>query len=326
MRRFLQRLAAFVALQTVIGGGLYAAYRHDQAQRGHYLLEWTAKDELLHRPGLDRVLLVGGSNVPYGINSRLLEALVGRPVVNLGLHAATGRELMLRQAEEGARRGDVVVLLLEYEQLQAEIPRPILLRTLMLNPRALRYVGPPHVSAVLDYGLLTLGDLPKSLVQRFTLPSAATRYGMYSLATFNGRGDAVWHRTAPPPRPLGDLKPPYAGPVPPATVDRLNLFAARCRARGARPCFAFSPVLDRLGEPMRDRLGALGDSLQRSLTMPVLNSPTELLLPESQFFDTPYHLTADGIRVRTTRLAESLGRYLEGGLAGAGFSTTHTMR
>jgi hypothetical protein len=77
----------------------------------------------------------------------------------------------------------------------------------------------------------------------------------------------------------------------------------------------------------------LGDSLQRSLTMPVLNSPTELLLPESQFFDTPYHLTADGIRVRTTRLAESLGRYL-GGLAPphrahperAGFSTTQTMR
>ena len=42
-----------------------------------------------------KVVLVGGSNLPFGIKSPLIEEALGMPVVNMGLHAGLGMNFIL---------------------------------------------------------------------------------------------------------------------------------------------------------------------------------------------------------------------------------------
>lgn len=63
------------------------------------------------------VLLVGGSNLLYGVDSKAMTEAIGVPVYNFGLGASIGLELMLELSGSVAKPGDTVVLSLENELL-----------------------------------------------------------------------------------------------------------------------------------------------------------------------------------------------------------------
>lgn len=62
----------------------------------------------------DKVVLLGGSNVLFGLSAARLEKALGIPAVNLGQHAGLGRAYILAYGAAAAQPGDTVVLSLEY--------------------------------------------------------------------------------------------------------------------------------------------------------------------------------------------------------------------
>ena len=44
-----------------------------------------------------KIILAGGSNLAFGIDSKQLEETLGMPVVNLGLHAGLGLHFILEE-------------------------------------------------------------------------------------------------------------------------------------------------------------------------------------------------------------------------------------
>src|SRR5690606_26128837 len=63
----------------------------------------------------NRVVLVGGSNLAFGIDSKAIEAAVGCPVVNMGMNGYFGVRFMLEEVAPRLRAGDVVVLAFEWD-------------------------------------------------------------------------------------------------------------------------------------------------------------------------------------------------------------------
>ena len=61
-----------------------------------------------------KILLVGASNVIYGLRASLLQAELGVPAVNLGLTASLGPDIIVDAAEQAAKPGDLIVLSLEH--------------------------------------------------------------------------------------------------------------------------------------------------------------------------------------------------------------------
>ncbi len=61
-----------------------------------------------------KVLVVAGSNAMFGIDSKLLSEYWQRPTINLAVNAGLGLDYILAQAQKVARRGDVLILPLEY--------------------------------------------------------------------------------------------------------------------------------------------------------------------------------------------------------------------
>jgi hypothetical protein len=58
----------------------------------------------------EKIVVVGGSSVAFGLDSKLLESYTGMPVVNFGLYADLGTKMMLDLSLAGISEGDVVIL------------------------------------------------------------------------------------------------------------------------------------------------------------------------------------------------------------------------
>ena len=57
-----------------------------------------------------KVVVVGGSNVAFGLDSELFEELYGRPSVAFGLYGSCGVKVMMDWSKANINRGDIVVL------------------------------------------------------------------------------------------------------------------------------------------------------------------------------------------------------------------------
>lgn len=305
LRRFGRECAAFLALQAALFVALQVPYARLYF-RDHYFDAWADKHARLAALAPPRVILAGGSSWAFGVLSPRLEQALGRPVVNLGLHAGLGREFMLREAETAARPGDIVVLSLEYPLLApAGAPdAPTVFDLLSRAPHAALFIGPRQVPRLLDEALHGVAKRPRGLA-RAAWNGAPPGNAVYARSAFNAQGDVVAHHaqgTAYGQQRHGSL------PVPPemldATFERLEACARRVRDAGAR-LFVSLPPLPR---DDRDRqLARLAGLRQRLATRRL-----EVLEPEvpgyarELFFDTAYHLTRRGARRRTDALVAAL--------------------
>jgi hypothetical protein len=62
-----------------------------------------------------RIVLIGGSNLAFGINSEILRSRTGCEVVNMGFNGYLGIRFMLAEARPHIRPGDIVVVAFEYD-------------------------------------------------------------------------------------------------------------------------------------------------------------------------------------------------------------------
>ncbi|MFR9165857.1 MAG: hypothetical protein ACLVKO_06455 [Dysgonomonas sp.] len=74
------------------------------------------KDSLLLNTPEPRIILVGGSNIAMGMNSRIIKDSLNLNPINTGFHAGVGLKFMLDHVEPYLRKGDVLILIPEYNQ------------------------------------------------------------------------------------------------------------------------------------------------------------------------------------------------------------------
>lgn len=110
MAKFLKHSACFLLIQLLIASVVLPFGQSDD-----YDLAIQDKSNRLETIDGRRLIILGGSNVAFGINSDLIQKKFGLQTVNLGLHAALGIKYQFRMIKKQLREGDVVVLLPEYQ-------------------------------------------------------------------------------------------------------------------------------------------------------------------------------------------------------------------
>jgi hypothetical protein len=311
MKKFLTRALAFLLVQAVMAACVIGYGTPHNSN--HYLGTMQDKIERLEACDGSRVVVLGGSNVAFGIHSEVLQDKTEMEAVNLGLHVSLGLPFFLECYRQHSHSGDIVVLCPEYHLLATEEHQngdaTIISDLLEQWPAAKQYFGgPEHTSwkEFLDHeGLWIAHQWVRRAFRR--IRNKDTSGKIYYRSSFNEFGDMVAHhgRESVPLMPTGEV-PPITPECIESTVSLLNDFADECEKRGVTVYLSYPPLLDSLYAESRASITQVHEMLQDRVRIPLLNSPDKFALPEEDFFDTAYHLTEQAGERRTQYIASAI--------------------
>jgi len=310
MRLFLFKLACFLGIQCLIAGMLALIYA---PVPDHYLLAARQKHSLLlHQPS-PRLILVGGSNLAFGVDSGLLARRVPYHPVNLGLHASLPLKFMIGELDGHLIRGDVVVLSPEYKVLGANTPSgagPIMLELSEYCPERFKDFSWAHYCAMSDEFFPYLRRIV--LLANPLLPERYRRPHIpYAASCFNELGDvtAHWYMPSTPPADIERLHltpRSYDAQALESAIRQMNRLGRNGRRQGVVVLFAYPSLAEKQFHEGESTLRAMQAVIERKLEIPIINEPTSYCFPSDHYYDFYYHLNRTGVSRRTKQLAADL--------------------
>lgn len=318
MSRFLLRVGVFLALQA----GVFALlFRPDMPGQGNYLAATLEKHHRLAATRPQRLILLGGSNVAFGFDSDHLERETGLALVNMGLAAGLGGDFMLNEVAARVGAGDVVVLLLEYDQYGVAGSVRALRQLLEYRPAAFAHLPARRWRRFLDEEALGILGAAVRRSQPWLGPAASRLPSeeWYSRAGFTAAGDYRGHHGAPSTMaalPVGDpvFTPPKVTALNPRFAAELAAFARHCERRGAKFFIAWPAVVREAFDPAEAAVERLRVEIAALPGVRLLGEPRDHVFDRALGFDLTYHLNAAGAQWRTERF---LRRLREAGLVTA---------
>jgi hypothetical protein len=260
------------------------------------------KNERLASLPSPKIVLVGGSNVCYGINSGLLQDLLHLPVADMAINADIGMLFYFNQVKPYIQKGDIVIGIPEYGadekmwgdesmyELAIADPRNIQTISLLQWLRLPLYMG----TVIKDNYNIILSD-----------KNAAVNNGR---KWYNAFGDYEGHKTdtinlenAPERRELEELDTTIAAHY----VSLVEDFNHYCKYKGALYLQSF-PVYAKV-QYNRAYLNALGKELPE---VRFIGTPETYLYNYAQLYDSPNHLVFSMRDERTTKLANDIKQAL----------------
>src|SRR5262245_31701974 len=109
MKRFLCKLAIFVAANSALLAAAFAVYVKRYPPEKSFYAASLDKASLLRTQAPPRMIFVGGSSMALGMDSGRVARRHGFHPVNMGMNIAIGLEFMLQEVEPIVRAGDLVV-------------------------------------------------------------------------------------------------------------------------------------------------------------------------------------------------------------------------
>ena len=295
---------------------------YDHSLEINYLAATCEKHARLERTSAPRIILVGGSNLAFGVDSARLEKTLGRDVVNMGLAAGLGIDFMLNEIEPALQRGDIVVLSLEYDRFSGGYNPLTLRQAVEYRPANFRHLEFRQWNrVVVRGGLSILGGIARRAVRLHSEPSfTLNKPSAYLRSGFNTWGDLTTHHgvqgSYAPSSPAGE-EALHTDWLPTKRVlSHLRTFARKCNESGVVFSYSCPPQPDGISRAQRKTVALILDQLDTIPNLEILDSPEDHTYPDSYFFDTGYHLTQKGAQGRTEKLIASIDEILrEPGLA-----------
>jgi hypothetical protein len=261
-----------------------------------------------------RVILVGGSNLMFGVDSALLQESLGVTVANMGVFGGLGLLAPLEVMLPHVREGDTVVLVPEYTLLfkgLAPFDKDYYRWFLAVDPAAAWrfYYSRQKLQVMMSDFLLLMRDKLSALMVipfKGNHSLAGNGYIRYEQVV-NRFGDGSEEiRPAPPDQLAGRNNIYQEDAFKPAVVEELNAFTTRLEERGARVLLTFGVFPDGEYALNQKIIDATARQLREARTFQVLGDPRDFLYPYSAFSDSVNHLRPPARTLRTRRLAELL--------------------
>lgn len=304
--RFAARFAAFVIWIGVVGWALAAL--PPSKREVPYLSAWQDKKARLWTTDQPKVVLVGGSNVAFGLSGRTISKHVDRPVVNLGLHFGLGLTPVLREVCETLKPNDVVIVSPEYEFFLASSGSGSVVPTMRMHVD--ETFGKPSISERLSetpirtvLAFRNAGDLLQTaLNDTLGRSSSGLESQIFTRDAFNEFGDMVAHRGRPSLGPVA-LSRLHQWELDDAVIREIVRFRSDAESVGASVVM-IPPPLDRESFSNRRPLIEAVDRRLADAGVGFAWSPRDSVVESSEVFDAPYHLIGTANDRRSIRLAE----------------------
>jgi hypothetical protein len=256
------------------------------------------KDDLLKYTEQPRIIFVGGSNLSLGLNSHMIKDSLKLNPINTAVNAYVGLKYMLDNVIQYVKDGDIIVLVPEYFHFYKDYhdSSEELLRTVTeVNPEKIK---------LLNFTQL-INTIP--LIPKYTLTKInpleyvdTTVNDVYSVNSYNQYGDTEAH--------WGKEKQDFIhyeinGKYNPSVMKAIKKFESEIIKKNgvlliSYPCYQDISYLKSLVQ-----ISKIEEEYYKN-GFTVLGNSKRYMFPDSMMFDTPYHLTKEGVDLRTTLFIE----------------------
>lgn len=307
MKKFLSRVLAFLVV-LALGPALlfcFTSFVVGDQYSDSYMGAIHDKINRMQMLPSPKIILLGNSNLAFGINSKMIEEELGMPVVNLGLAGGMGNAFCENVVKLGLQAGDIVVECPSKFSDEDVISDPVLYWSVLENNWYL-------------YQLPRIKDIK-------TLVSAYPKYAFYAIKRWlgysEGTAQSAYLRSAM--NEYGDIylrpegityeftQPVKAGKADAAFVERVNEFNEYVLSKGAKLVLAGYPIGQGEWTDPVENFDAFQEKLKSELDCPVISDYKDYLIPYEYFFDTNLHLTEEGAAMRTNQLIEDLKNWMQ---------------
>lgn len=248
-----------------------------------------------------KIVILGGSNSLYGIDSKMISDQLNMPVVNMSLQAGLPLEYVLNDAKPYIHPGDLVILPLEYEYyFDSSGNNQSIARLLEIYPRGLFSLPIKKIEQ--------LPDILKIIFQTKLVRMRTKTYSNLDLhQAYTPEGDLVAHLDNPP-QPIEPVA--FFGSVDgikTENIQALNAFAKEVKQNGARAVLFFpSSRKTNCAATTTPVFDALFQYLKGQLKVTIISSPEAYCFDDAYFYDTYYHLNRQGRMIRTQKMIQDL--------------------
>ncbi len=289
---------------------LYCGFKLEPQYNETFLGELKYKLQLLETAPGKRIVMIGGSNVPFSMKSNLLaEAFPEYEIIDFGLYAELGTGTMLDLAKINVHEGDIYLIIPEQN-----------------NQTLSSYFSSVDIWQALDGDFSYLAALDSSRYEKLASaypafaanklfyyingkPSTDT---IYTRASFNIYGDISSEKRSNNIMNQGynpnNLISFSDSIITSDFINEMNEFAAEVIKQGATVYYHFPPMnqLALTDETTKTQINNYYDILQNQLTFPILGNPHKSILESGWFYDTNFHLNDSGATYYTTLMIEDL--------------------
>ncbi|MCF2489332.1 hypothetical protein [Dyadobacter sp. CY347] len=254
-----------------------------------------------------KIVLVGGSNLAFGINSEMLSKMTGMPVVNMALLAPLGMDFILSDALGYIKKGDIVMMSFEYDVFpKGDVESQ--LSVVDFVPEDKHFVTYKQgLTEKLKAQFLHRLQAPLSIEIILQSPTVEDPYSIYFRKAFTRQGDIISHlnnitRTVNAGANTTSLFP-YEG-----QAESMNAFTEQFVQKGAKAYFLYPTIAESFYKNSVAAVEKLDERYRKDLKATILSAPEQSVYPDSLCFDTVYHLKGKARDAHTEKVAGALLR------------------
>lgn len=305
MKQFLKKICLFLGLFLLSAALVFALHFFviGNQNLGSFQAALLDKTERLRSIDEPKLILIGNSNLAFGVDSEKIQEALGMPVVNMGLHGGLGNAFLENMVKLDISEGDIVVVCHSDYDDDGTIPDPALAWiTVEMHPefwklipaKAIPQMLKAYPSYLYSSAVRFLTGSPKNV------PETGTSY---SRAGFNAFGDVCVRGEDSFVFTEDSVAVPQVGEE---TAARLNALNHYILSRGATMVVAGYPIGSGEFTPAKAEFDAFEAQLREALDCPVISRFADYFIPYSCFYDTVFHLNDEGVKLRTGQLIADL--------------------
>ena len=304
-------LAALIGILIVLVTVLVLPSQFDELYFGELADKYARLRSLENEK---KIVVIGGSSVPFGIDSARIEEVTGYAVVDFGLYGPLGTAIMMDLTRGYIHEGDIVILAPETDNQTM---------SLTFNGEGMWECCDSDFTMLFQIRARDWGEMLGSFWSyaekkyQFYLNGKAQPDGIYSHASFNEYGDIGYSlRTANimdgmiDPDTVIDLDPAI---IDEEYIDFVNDYTRYCEKRGAQVYFSWPPMNSLAIRQDLDGILAFATYVRDRFDAPLISGITQYIMAPEYFYDTNYHLIDTGVAIHTARLAQDIVNIVGGG-------------
>ncbi len=308
MKLFLRNILKLVFLTiAVLLFSLF--FIKDRVAQSSILAALPDKHQLLDAIKDPKMMVLGGSNVSFGLDSKVIENQLNMPVVNMGVHAGIGLEYIVNDIKPYVKKGDVIVLIPEYEHFYTDDfygEMELVQMVFEIEPASKKLLNTEQWMHLIKYLPTYSAKKIKNFVPSLFNKKTET-IDIYHRKSFNAYGDAFLHWTLPNQTYLHAPKSNHIENVNKDVIIFLKEFKFYTEKQGAR-LLIFPPVMDETSFNNKiNIITKIAKELKNS-DIAFECEPRSFCYNDSLFFNSYYHLNKLGVDKRTLQLLKDLDR------------------